>query len=287
MRGYNYIMKKKSSFNTYLIIAFFIAVTVYTVLTVFFHINKDQHRLEAVQNKRRVIGMSFGGGNKTYHDLVESVRRQLSETGVFDEVFAFTDLDLKSDADFWNKHQNFIENNHRGYGYWIWKPYLIMKTLENMNEGDILLYLDSGCDIKSDANHKLTSLLDRCDSILYTSTGQKEKTWTKMDIFSEMNMLNNQDIMMSEQHQAGVLFINKNEITMNFIRDWYSMICKYNLVDDSPSGLPNDETFKENRHDQSLFNVIIKSEKYKEYLNNENNLISDYYPILISRNRTV
>ena len=35
----------------------------------------------------------------------------------------------------------------RGGGYWIWKPYIISKMLEQINENDILVYIDAGCHI--------------------------------------------------------------------------------------------------------------------------------------------
>ena len=49
---------------------------------------------------------------------------------------------VKKDEIFWENHSSFIENNKKGYGYWLWKPYIIKKTLEKMKKGDILLYLD-------------------------------------------------------------------------------------------------------------------------------------------------
>ncbi len=31
---------------------------------------------------------------------------------------------------FWKKHGTFIESNPRGYGYWLWKPFIIKETLQ-------------------------------------------------------------------------------------------------------------------------------------------------------------
>ena len=38
--------------------------------------------------------------------------------------------DLKTIHEFWNVHKGFIESRPRGYGYWIWKSYLTLKTLD-------------------------------------------------------------------------------------------------------------------------------------------------------------
>ncbi len=84
---------------------------------------------------------------KNYHDSVERICKQAKKMEVFDEIIGLTEKDLQNDENFWLKHNNFIESNLKGYGYWIWKPYIIMKTLEKMNNNDILLYLDCGCEL--------------------------------------------------------------------------------------------------------------------------------------------
>ena len=41
---------------------------------------------------------------------------------------------------------SFIQaHNQRGAGYWIWKPYIIWKTLQDVEDGDIVCYIDSAC----------------------------------------------------------------------------------------------------------------------------------------------
>ena len=33
----------------------------------------------------------------------------------------------------------------RSFGYWQWKPYLIRRVMDRMEEGDFLVYADAGC----------------------------------------------------------------------------------------------------------------------------------------------
>ena len=91
--------------------------------------------------------ITFGAGSQDYYDAVKRLTKQSTELELFDNIIGYTDKNLKNDNIFWEKHSNFITNNKRGYGYWIWKPYLIKKTMDNMKDGDILLYLDCGCEI--------------------------------------------------------------------------------------------------------------------------------------------
>jgi hypothetical protein len=91
--------------------------------------------------------ITFGAGNKNFHEAVDRLANQVNKLNLFDKIIPYTEDYLKNDNYFWEKHSFFIENNSRGYGYWLWKPYIIKKTMEEMKDGDILLYLDCGCEI--------------------------------------------------------------------------------------------------------------------------------------------
>jgi hypothetical protein len=42
------------------------------------------------------------------------------------------------------RQNSYIFSQPRGAGCWIWKPYLLSKTLESVQEGDWIMYTDSG-----------------------------------------------------------------------------------------------------------------------------------------------
>lgn len=75
------------------------------------------------------------------------MKTQAHRFNIFDNIVCVTDKDLQNDNDFWPKHSRFINSNPRGYGYWLWKPYIILKQLELLNDGDILFYADCGCEL--------------------------------------------------------------------------------------------------------------------------------------------
>ena len=133
-----------------------------------------------------------------------------------------------------------------------------MKKLEKINDNDILFYVDSGCEINNDKNDNLISFIEKCNKydILYTSTNENEIMWNKRDLVDYLEM-NNEKTKNSIQNQAGILFIKKNPKTLEFINEWYKICCNYHMIDDTPSILPNDQTFKEHRHDQSIFSLSL------------------------------
>ena len=61
--------------------------------------------------------------------------------------------------------------------------------------------------------------------------------------------------------QAGILMMKKCDVITSLINEWYD-ICSnnYHLIDDSPSIEKNFDNFIENRHDQSIYNLLVKKE---------------------------
>ena len=49
--------------------------------------------------------------------------------------------------------------SNRGYGYWFWKPFFLKKIMNEINEGDIVHYLDIGCHIQN-KNNRFYDYLD-------------------------------------------------------------------------------------------------------------------------------
>ena len=208
--------------------------------------------------------LSFGGPTQNYHDSLQRFLGEVKAINVFDHVYGLTDHDLKTDAHFWNRHCDFMENNARGYGYWLWKSYIVKKTLEKMADDDIMVYADCGCEINP-SEKALSRLYEYFDMVNNSEHGilsfqmshnhHRESRWTKMDILRHLDA---QDLKETGQLIATVFILRKCQKTVRLVDKWYSTCCLYKLCDDSPSSIPNSADFSENRHDQSVFSVLRK-----------------------------
>ena len=174
----------KNIFFLLLIVIFIsiICILIYKLFNKFIYINFSN-----TINKKKFI--TFGGGNNNYIEAGERLINQANSLNLFDNTILYTDKYLINDKDFWNKHGNFILKNKRGYGYWLWKPYIIKITMDKMNDGDILLYLDCGCEINNKKHSLMSKLFEEVKeyNIIKTTT-QIEKEWNKMDLILKMNM---------------------------------------------------------------------------------------------------
>ena len=214
-----------------------------------------------MENKN--IFLTFG--NEKYYNSLNRIKEEALSFNIFNKILIYNDLNLKNDfPDFWQKHNNFIINNSRGYGYWIWKSYLTLKTLETMNDNDILVYADAGCTLNKEGINRLTEYFEivknnECGNISFQMNNNLEKTWTKMDIFNYFNVKEVDEYFNSGQLIATIFIIRKCNLTLKIVNDWYNIMSNnYNFIDDSISILQNNHTFIENRHDQSIFSLIRK-----------------------------
>ena len=134
----------------------------------------------------KLIFLTFG--NEYYYNSLDRIRKEVESFNIFNDILIYNDKNLKEDTTFWEKHKYFIENNHRGYGYWIWKSYLTLKTLNNINENDIIIYTDAGCAFNLNGIDRLKEYISMVQNSnvgnLSFELEHDEKKWTKNDLFN-------------------------------------------------------------------------------------------------------
>ena len=220
-------------------------------------------------------------GSESYIDPSSRLIYQANRIRIFDTIILYNENFLKNDEYFWNQHKNFIENNKRGYGYWIWKPYIIKKTMEKLKDGDYLLYLDNGCEISNKNLESFNNLFNIAENdLIVATTTHNEKNWCKVDLLLELDMISDKYLHNSPQHQAGEILFYICDKTRNLVNKWYDLCCNYHFLDDTPSNVPEFDCFQEHRHDQAIFSLLTK--KYEIF----SKISLNDFPIYYNRNRT-
>lgn len=86
------------------------------------------------------------------------------------------------DSQFVNENRGTLDQS-RGAGFWLWKPYIILKTLHSVKDGDYVMYADAGSYYVADVD-PLTRLMEKeKQDILLFRLKYFERTWTKRDTF--------------------------------------------------------------------------------------------------------
>ena len=196
-------------------------------------------------------------------DLMPSIIRfynQAKESNFFDNIFIYNEYNLPKDEKFEALLSHKLVPS-RGFGYWCWKPFIILKTLENLKDGDILVYADIGCHINKEGEKRFYEYLDiviEHKSLCYKSHWV-EAHYTKADLFNYFDKLKDKNITDTPMRPATICIFEKNDINLEFVNKWLQVFYDdFSLVDDTPSKLPNLDGFIENRHDQSVFSILSK-----------------------------
>jgi hypothetical protein len=223
---------------------------------------------------RRKVFLTFGGG-KTWPDAARRLQKQAEATGIFDDVFAETsDAFFAENPDF-SRHRAFIESNARGWGYWIWKPFLILKYMKRLKDGDILFYLDAGCEILPENRAKFEALLQHvathCNAFFDYSRYAVFNLafWCKQSLLDEVQREFGVavDWLRTPKIWAGGFGLAKNDENIAFANHWLRMATtdNYHFVDDTPSKVPQIYPFFEHRHDQSILSALKAIYKFPNY----------------------
>lgn len=149
----------------------------------------------------------------------------------------------------------------RGGGYWIWKPYIIASMLA-ATDAEYLIYCDCGSTFLKPLTEIIQVMRETGSAILafdMTSLGRRESDWTKGEV---LRTLKAEDAYYTDTGQisAAVSVWRVCEESREFARLWLDLACHPPFVNDAPSadGMGDWPGFREHRHDQSLFSLLIK-----------------------------
>jgi hypothetical protein len=192
-------------------------------------------------------------GDSKYLNSLQRIKQEALSSLFFESVEIYNENDLPKEI----KH--FCDHNPRGYGYWIWKSYLVNKKIKEIREDDILIYCDAGCTINRDGKQRFDDYIQMIKNnefgILSFQMTHLEKNWTKEDVFKHFDAY---DLADTGQLVATVIILRKNQHTSKIVDLWCeTCINNKSLIDDSIN-LKNIYTLYDHRHDQSIFSIIRK-----------------------------
>lgn len=214
--------------------------------------------------------------SSSWHKARSRIIRQAQRLAVFDAVYGYEEADLA--ASFRVRYREKLVNGTRGFGYWCWKPQVILQALEKMSEGDILQYTDAGCHLNSAGKARLEKYFEiaarTASGILaFQATTPTyplpdlpcepldlmEYRWVKGDLLDYLGVRQNLAIVQTPTIGAGVIFVRNCDASRRIIRKWAAVVDEdFHFIDDTPSTSPNLPGFVEHRHDQSIFSVLCK-----------------------------
>lgn len=180
----------------------------------------------------------------------------------FDKIFSYSPDDL--DETFKREAADVLACA-RGAGYWVWKPYVILKTLERMKDGEKLFYCDAGAYFVRPMRALVDAFKNAKNGVMFfgiSHSNHINRQWTKRDVFVLLNC-DTPEYTDRMQLLAGYCLIEKSDFAVSFMREWLHLCMQKQLVSDDPNiaGKENYPDFQSHFHDQSLLNIVAT--KYK------------------------
>ena len=221
--------------------------------------------------------------DKSINKAKNRIVKQAVKMGVYDYVRGYDETSL--DDKFTKKFKKILNNNVKGFGYYIWKPQIIKQELSKVKYGDIIHYVDSGCHLNIMGRKRL---IDYIDIVKKSTSGilvfqpkdhpnevlaaNKAFNWqtykfTKVDLLDYFDITDNQVVLNNQQIIATTFFLRKTKKNEQLIENWCEVSQILNLIDDSESGKPRLEGFVAHRHDQAIFSILV-SRYFPEIISN-------------------
>ena len=202
---------------------------------------------------------------------LKRIGRQARRIKIFDEVILYTPADLSDDL---KAHP--LMQHSRGGGYWLWKPWLIQKTLREHEPGDVVVYIDAGSTIrKSPEWDRLFRMMDRYDTLCFQyaetvpefahwgNASTKIKYWTKKSALTFLDEYFHDNAYRENCKVMGGLLFMKNPDN-SLLRQWLDISMNHpELIVDPTEEEMKDQNpgFAYHKHEQSFLTALAYYDK--------------------------
>jgi len=189
-------------------------------------------------------------GNQDCTKTKDRLANEAKNSGWFDGVFVYGEQDVSH----FNKNLK-----GTGGGFWWWKPVIQQFALNQINENDILVYLDAGFYLNSYGKKIFDYYINKVKNnlgLLVFHAGDTEKMRTKRDLFKMMDC--DYPEYFGTQIASGIFVARKNQLTIKLLEE-FKKICNIDhAVNTEPSEYEEYPEFINHRHDQSVFSLTVK-----------------------------
>jgi len=171
----------------------------------------------------------------------------------------------------------FMKNNEDpGFGFYAWKPLIILDVIKKIKDGDVVLYHDAGrpeydFSFKKDINILVDKVIKYYNGIGVAQSGYLHHQYCKRDCFIEMDC-NTEEYWWKNHLSATWSIWEKNPLSIEILNKWkYFCLHPSKIItsDDTKGPLSDFSDFIGHRHDQAILTNLIY--KYKS---------SNIYPLI-------
>jgi len=161
-----------------------------------------------------------------------------------------------------------ILSQKKGAGFWLWKPWLILKTLETVPENDIVVYMDSGVLFRNPIK-PLVDLANEHEIILFEY--DPDEYWgkpvniTKREIFLALEC-DTEKCHKGRHVWSGAAIFKNTPKSRALVKEWLTYCLDEKLLTDELDAAIQHPEFKRQYHDEAILNTLYNKDPEDKYL---------------------
>jgi hypothetical protein len=198
--------------------------------------------------------------NDKFKKSLDILEKTSLSVGGIDKFIRYEPKDLQAE-NFWQDNQRIL-SQPLGAGFWIWKPFIILQTMKQLDEGDIILYTDAGMEV-------LDSLLPLFEIAASTKDKRmlfaltmmygthRHSEYTKRDCFILMGQ-DEKKYWDARMLNAAFSLWMKTPENIDFLTEWQEYMKDSRIVTYEPNtcGKSNLPDYIDHRHDQAVLSLL-------------------------------
>lgn len=155
-----------------------------------------------------------------------------------------------------------VFSHARGYGYWLWKPYIIEAAMADAAPGARIFYTDIAMEMVGSPARLFEIAGDREVCTFRVGGGLRQRYYTKRDAFVLLDA-DGPEYWDDEMINGGFLLLRNASRAQRFVQDWKTAMRDFRLLSDAPNtqSLENLHEFRTHRHDQSIMSILATRHK--------------------------
>lgn len=237
------------------------------------------------------VFLTFGDGSFGWR----GARKRLIAESRKTDFFKFSiGLDFKNvwniDVEIGELIQHLLELSKRGFGYWAWKPSILLFA-DSVFPNQTIWYADAGSsfNFQSTLVDELAAWREYAimnNGLAWYLPNHPEISWTKIELFNRLKVPKN--LLKKNQIQSGLIILPPSDLRRKFLLEWREIMKMENgfyLTDEFRQQQPLE--LIEHRHDQSIFSILWRKYNFGQLPDKKDPYTGAINsPILSTRNNT-
>ena len=220
-----------------------------------------------------IVLVSYADGPDVFYKNQSALSASAADKG-FDIIYNYRRGHM--DPHFYAKNKHIL-TQERGSGYWLWKPYFILKTMNELPDNAIIFYADSGVVLKK----PITKILEEMKKYDMVLVGHGRPVplshHLKKEAYKVFKIPLSSDVLSQQNVWAFFLCIRNTKENREFVAKWLEACESADAITDVPFD-PNNQIphFSGHQNDQSLLSTFVALDPHKKLIIRRNIMRNEY-----------